>query len=132
MKDNKGKNDNTLGKRIRMLRNACGLTQDELASDLFVSRTGISNYETNKRTPDVEMLKKLCERFNVSMNYLLGNTSLEDEKNALDKATTEIKLYLTKDGHLDLSGTPPIVKIFIVELYVFLMQRYGGKKYKAK
>ncbi len=123
MKDNKGK-DTTLGKRIQMLRNACGLTQDELASDLFVSRTGVSNYETNKRTPDIAMLRKLCEKFGVSMNFLLGTNS-DDEANALDKATAGIRQYLTKDGKLDLSEAPPIVKIFIVELYLFLMQRYG-------
>ena len=124
MKDNKGK-DTSLGKRIQMLRNACGLTQDELASDLFVSRTGVSNYETNKRTPDIAMLRKLCEKFGVSMNFLLGTNSADDKENALDKAASGIRKYLTKDSKLDLSEAPPIVRIFIVELYLFLMQRYG-------
>ena len=124
MKDNKGK-DNLLGKRIHMLRNACGLTQDELASDLFVSRSGISNYETGNRTPDIAMLRKMCEKFGVSMNYLLGSCPPDDEVNTLDKITAEIRQYLTKDEYLDLSEVPPIVKIFIVELYLFLMQRYG-------
>ena len=124
MKDNKGK-DNLLGKRIKLLRNACGLTQDELASDLFVSRTGVSNYETNKRTPDIAILRRLCEKFGVSMNFLLGNNTLDDENNALDKATANIMQHLTKDGHLDLTEAPPIVKIFLVELYLFLMQRHN-------
>ena len=124
MKDNKGK-DTTLGKRIKALRNACGLTQEELASDIFVSRTGISNYETGKRNPDVTMLRLLGEKFGVSMNFLLGTNSSADEANALDKATAGIKQYLTKDDKLDLSEASPIVKIFIVELYLFLMQRYG-------
>ena len=123
MKDTKGK-DNTLGKRIAQLRNACGLTQEELASDLYVERTGISNYENGKRIPDVIMLQKLCDRFGVSINYLLGRNPLEEELNALTKIETNISLYLTEDGHLDLSDAPPLVKILIVELYQFLMQKY--------
>ena len=124
MKDIKGK-DSTLGKRINLLRHACGLTQEELASDLYISRSGLSNYENGTRTPDLKMLQKLCEKFGVSMNYLLGNTSLNDEINTLSKAETQIKQHLTKDGHLDLSAAPPLVRIFMVDLYLFLMQRHS-------
>ncbi len=124
MKDNKGK-DNTLGKRINQLRHACGLTQEDLASDIYVSRSGLSNYENGKRTPDIKMLQKICEKFGVSMNYLLGNTSLDDEINILSNTETDIRQYLTNDGHLDLSSAPPLVKIFIVDIYLFLMERHG-------
>lgn len=124
MKGNKGK-DNTLGRRINLLRHTCGLTQEELASDLYISRSGLSNYENGTRTPDVKMLQKLCEKFGVSMNYLLGNTSLDDEINTLSKAETDIRQHLTKEGHLDLSAAPPLVRIFMVDLYLFLMQRHS-------
>ena len=124
MKDNKGK-DNTIGKRIAQLRNACGLTQEELASDLYISRPGLSNYENNRRTPDVNMLHKLCDKFDVSMNYLLGKKTQDDEACSLDKTKADIQQYLTKDGHLDLSSAPSLVKIFIVQLYLFLMQRFN-------
>ena len=123
MKDNKGK-DNALGKRIAMLRNACGLTQEELASELYISRPGIANYERGGRTPDVAMLEKLCDKFGVSMNYLLGNISLSDEIGMLSKTETNINQYL-KNGKLDMSEAPPIVRIIIVEFYLYLMQRYG-------
>lgn len=106
------------------MREACGLTQEELASELYVSRPGVANYERGERTPDVEMLQKLCEKFGVSMNYLLGKTSLIEEATPLAKAEYGIKPYLTKDGHLDLSAAPPIVKILIVDIYLYLMNRY--------
>lgn len=122
MKDNKGK-DNTLGRRIAQLRNACGLTQNELASDLYISRSGVSNYERGSRTPDVAMLQKLCNRFDVSMNFLLGNYSMFEENDTITKAESEIKQYL-KDGKLDLSDAPPLVRIFIVEFYLYLAHRY--------
>ena len=123
MKDIKGK-DKTLGKRIALLRNACGLTQEELASELYVSRPSLTNYENGARTPDIALLQKLCNKFGVSMNYLLGNSSLSDEINILARAETNIKPYLTKNGNLNLSDAPPLVKIIVVELYLFLMHRH--------
>ena len=84
----------------------------------------ISNYENDKRVPDIALLQKLCDKFGVSMNYLLRGNPYNEELDALTKTETDISLYLTKDGHLDLSDAPPMVKIFIVDLYQFLMQKY--------
>jgi hypothetical protein len=69
------------------------------------------------------MLQKLCDKFGVSMNFLLGKNSLADEIGTLSKTETNIKQYL-KNGKLDLSEAPPIVKIIIVEFYLYLMHRY--------
>ena len=114
-----------LGKRIKMLRHACDLSQDALADELFVARTSISNYENNRRSPDIELLQLMCEKFGVSMNYLLGNITEEDEKKSLSGMDIDIRPYLTKDMHLDLSKAPPIVRIFVVEIFLFMMQKYN-------
>ena len=50
-----------IGKNIRQLRTAKNLTQDELAEKLFVTRQTVSNYETGKSRPDVEMLVKISD-----------------------------------------------------------------------
>ena len=109
--------------KLQHLRKQKGLTQEELASELYISRPGISNYESGTRTPDVAMLRKLCDKFGVSMNYLMGNISLSDEIGTLSKTETNIKQYLT-NGKLDLSDAPPLVKIIVVEFYLYLMTRY--------
>ena len=51
-----------VGKNIRRLRNEKRMTQDELAEKLFVSRQTISNYETGKSNPNIDMLLKIAER----------------------------------------------------------------------
>lgn len=119
------KRNNDLGKRIKMLRLACDLSQEELADDIFVARSSISNYETNKRSPDIELLQLMCKRFGVSMNYLLGDIGAGEETNSLSSADMDIRPYLTKDMHLDLSAAPPLVRIFVVEIYMYMMQKYS-------
>jgi len=47
----------TLGEKIKEARAAGGLTQEELASKLMVSRQAVTKWETDKGIPDVENLK---------------------------------------------------------------------------
>lgn len=57
---------------IQQLRIKAGLTQDELAQRLFVTRQAVSRWETGETTPNVDTLKLLSGLFDVSINTLLG------------------------------------------------------------
>ena len=57
---------------IRRLRTEKGLSQDELAEKLFVTRQAVSRWETGETTPNPETLKQLSRLFDVSINTLLG------------------------------------------------------------
>lgn len=54
------------------LRKENGLTQDEMAERLFVTRQAVSRWENGNTTPNPETLKLLSKEFNVSINALLG------------------------------------------------------------
>lgn len=54
------------------LRKEKGLSQEELAEKLFVTRQAVSRWETGETTPHVETLKQLSQLFDVSINTLLG------------------------------------------------------------
>ena len=54
------------------LRRKQGLTQDEMAEKLFVTRQAVSRWETGETTPNVDTLKLMSREFNVSINELLG------------------------------------------------------------
>ncbi len=54
------------------LRTKNGLSQDELAEKLFVTRQAVSRWENGETVPNTETLKLLSELFNVSINTLLG------------------------------------------------------------
>lgn len=63
------------GSRIKNLRNAKGLTQEELAKQLGISRSALSLYELEKREPDIDTFKKIASFFGVSTDYLNGSTN---------------------------------------------------------
>ena len=57
---------------IQKLRTQKGLSQDELAEKLFVTRQAVSRWETGETIPNPETLKMLSRFFDVSINTLLG------------------------------------------------------------
>ena len=54
------------------LRTKNGLSQDELAEKIFVTRQAVSRWENGETTPNTDTLKLLSKLFNVSINTLLG------------------------------------------------------------
>lgn len=55
------------------LRTDSGLSQEELAEKVMVTRQAVSRWETGETTPNTETLKLLSKLFNVSINTLLGS-----------------------------------------------------------
>lgn len=60
-----------LARQIRQRRTERGLSQDELATAIFVSRQTVSNWETDKTYPDVQSLLLLSQLFGVSTDELI-------------------------------------------------------------
>lgn len=60
-------------KIIAELRTKNGMSQDELAEKVFVTRQAVSRWETGETTPNTETLKLLSKVFDVSINTLLGS-----------------------------------------------------------
>ena len=54
------------------LRKNQGLTQDEMAAKLYVTRQAVSRWENGETTPNTETLKLISREFDVSINTLLG------------------------------------------------------------
>ena len=55
---------------LKQLRKRHNMTQGDLSNALKISRSTIAMYETNVRMPDHELMKRISELFNVSMDYL--------------------------------------------------------------
>ena len=58
---------------IAALRAKKGMTQDDLAREVFVTRQAVSRWETGETVPNAETLKLLSNTFQVSINTLLGS-----------------------------------------------------------
>ena len=62
--------------KLRTLRKQKGLTQEELAKALFVSRTAVSKWESGRGYPSVDMLKRIAEEFSLSVDELLSGKEI--------------------------------------------------------
>lgn len=66
----------TFGEKLRRLRTDRKLTQDELAEILYVSRTAVSKWESERGFPNIESLKAISKYFLVSVDDLLSGEEL--------------------------------------------------------
>lgn len=62
--------------KLQQLRKSSGLTQEQLAAQLYVSRTAVSKWESGKGYPNIESLKSISGLFHVSIDELLSSGEL--------------------------------------------------------
>jgi transcriptional regulator with XRE-family HTH domain len=78
-----------LGKKIHQLRKGRGMSQEELAGQLTVSRQAISKWEIGESVPDTENVVQLSKIFSVSTDYLLHDEYKNDTDIPAVKASSE-------------------------------------------
>lgn len=83
---NKG---NTLGSRIKYIRENMNCTGEEFGKMLNVTKVAISNWENDNRKPDVDMIVKIASLGNVTTDFLLCKTDIENN--------TTSKININKD-----------------------------------
>ena len=62
----------TFGEKLRKLRTDSGLTQEELAEKIYVTRTAISKWESDRGYPNIDSLKAISKIFSVSIDDLFS------------------------------------------------------------
>lgn len=107
----KGQEKMTFGEKLRAARKNAGLTQEQLAQRLLVSRQAITKWESDKGLPDIENLKQLSELLGVSIDYLFNSSEAIDlsvikEKINLDDYIYDRKIsgrWMKKAGKKDMA-----------------------------
>ncbi len=64
-------------KGLREIRRKKGYSQLKVAFDLNISREALSYYENGKRSPDLQMLRRMSEYFDVSIDYLINGVEFQ-------------------------------------------------------
>lgn len=82
----------TFGEKIQKLRKEAGLSQEELASQLNVSRQAISKWERNNGYPETEKIIRMSKIFHVTMDYLLN-----EEDTQMQGINVEQGLYVSRE-----------------------------------
>jgi len=104
----------TFGEKLKKLRTDKGLTQDELAEKLYVTRTAISKWESDRGYPNIESLKAISKFFSVSIDDFLSSdevlTIAEEDNNQKEKRFKDMVYAM-----LDLSAAMLLFLPFFAE-----------------
>ena len=83
-------------KRLKELRTAKHITQEEFAKALNVSKGAVAMWETGKRTPDLDMIKTIASFFGVSTDDLIGAESPKPQE--IDEAYFSLARKAQSEG----------------------------------
>lgn len=105
-----------VGKNIKQIRTKKKMTQDDLADKLFVSRQTISNYETGKSNPDIDMLIKIAEALETDVNILIFGIPTPPDKKK-DYVKLMISLSITLFLSIGIGIYTPYAKKWMMDTY---------------
>ncbi len=88
------------GKRLMEVRKEKKLSQDELAKMIGVHGAVIGRYERDEVKPSVDMATKIANALDISLDYLVGATSLKLDKTIINKIQNIQELDNENKGHL--------------------------------
>lgn len=103
-----------LPERLRELRDRLHRTQQQVADDLNISRKLLSNYECGTREPDIDMLQTLATYYFVSVDYLIGASTIENPYQQYPKFMSKLLNdynYLSNESIQDLEKYVTLLKI---------------------
>lgn len=125
----------TLGEKIQQLRKASGVSQEQLAEQLDVSRQSISKWELNDSVPDISKIVMLSELFAISTDELLKDScttqSAEFDNNKRNTLTLEEITRLNLAHKQIIMGFRTVVIGFIMLVLEFMFLPIFGTMQKA-
>lgn len=81
-----------LGNSLFQARKKCGLSQEDVAEKLGVSRQTVSKWETDETVPDIRQSKKMAVLYHVSLDELIDfDIDMKEIQEAIDKTSAEVE-----------------------------------------
>ena len=85
----------SFGEKLAKLRKEQGLSQEDLANELNVSRQAVSKWESNSSYPETEKIVAICKLFNSSMDELIGlKEPVKKEKRIMDYLSFYLDMFI--------------------------------------
>ena len=111
-----------LGEKLQRLRRQSGLSQEQLAAQLAVSRQAVSKWELNEAVPDTENVVQLSRLFEVTCDYLL--------REEVDEAGAPLSASTPGETHLDRRGWIRSATVLALTMCAMgLLMAVGGALY---
>lgn len=113
--------EESLGQRIARLRKSKGLTQEELGDKVGISSQAVSKWETDASVPDVMLLVKIANIFDITVDELLGNERVretpkvvpQENRKDVDKMILKITVDSNDGDKVRINLPITIVKLMI-------------------
>jgi transcriptional regulator with XRE-family HTH domain len=127
----------TLGEKIQQLRKASGISQEQLAEQLDVSRQSVSKWELNDAVPDINKIVMISELFSISTDELLKESSTknnveQEDRNMRPKTTVEEIVKMNLANKQITIGFRTIITGLIMLVLEFLFLPILGTMQKAQ
>ena len=112
-------NKETFGQRLAKLRKEKELTQNDIADKVGVTSQAVSKWENDQASPDIDVLVKLSEMFDISLDELLGKEKRTVElkekptKKDFDKMFLRIRIDDTDGDKVSVNLPLALVKAFV-------------------
>jgi len=102
--------------RVKELREKAGLSMDQLAKQLGITKSRVNMWENNGTVPRMNILVELAKFFNVTTDYLLGN---DDARNLSPENTrlSTLQRNLGKLSEADLEKAERMLKAVFMEIF---------------
>lgn len=84
-----------LGKKLKLLRESKQKSQQQVCSALNIEQSTLANYENGKRIPKLEILIKIAEYYQCSVDFLLGLEETNDTNQNIDYANSKTDISLS-------------------------------------
>lgn len=111
--------------RIKQLRLEKDILQSELANVLKVRQNTVSNWETGRNEPDQQALLAMSKYFDVSIDYILGNSDLKKEptQDELDSLTDLQKEIIALMGNMSQESQAELLKQAQYQIWLELQNK---------
>ena len=109
----------TFGQRLLRLRKEKGLTQNDIADKVNVTAQAVSKWENDQASPDIDVLVKLSDIFEISLDKLLGKEKKTVElidkptKKELDKMFLRIRVFSADGDKVNVNIPLPLLRAFV-------------------
>ena len=120
--------DNAIGYNIRKVRLDNNLSIKDFAKKLKISKNKLKNIEDGKILPDLSVIKKICDKNCVNLNYLLNNNNVESDEELFGYFVELYEYVYNKEKKLKIIiwvlGFVVILLILINLVWLFFVYQY--------
>lgn len=123
--------NNNFSTRIKELRTSKKLTQKELAETLNISTVSVSSYETGVKTPSLDMMLNIAQKYNVSIDWLCGLSDKVTPGNSITTYKDIFRLFVTVlDARYENKENIPIIDTINAETSAVCLTLHDDKNFQ--